>query len=400
MGKIKSGLLGLVVLTSCLQTYGQEITERSNQLENKSVQDVKKDTLRIDENPYNPLMGVIPYKDYSGGTILYDKNNREEPFLKPAVYVERNKPKVNKIKTNYNPNIDLSLLPINNEIIGYWEKENRFGLDFNQIAFVNWSAGGDNSISGLLKGEFGRKYIKGRLLWENTLNMRYGLNKQSGRESRKTDDVLELNSAFGYKSSAISDWYYVAKLNFKTQFTNGYNYPDTDNPVSAWFAPAYLFVGVGAEYVDPKTEMKYYISPLTYKSTFVLDQTLADQGAFGVTKAEKDDLGNIIRRGSKYKAEIGFLLSSEWKKEIFKNMFYQHKLTLYSDYLNNFGNVNIMFEMKLDLKVNDYVRANVGTYMIYDDNVKNKVMRDGVQVIEGPKMQFKQTLGVGLTYAF
>lgn len=307
MGKIKKGLLGLVVLGSCLQTYGQETTE-SKQPENKNVQNVKKDTLRIEENPYNPLMGVIPYKDYSGGTIIYDKNDRGEPFLKPAVYVERKKPKMNKIKTNYNPNINLSLLPINNEIIGYWEKENRLGLDFNQIAFVNWSAGGDNSISGLLKGEFGRKYIKGRLLWENTLNVRYGLNKQSGRESRKTDDVLELNSAFGYKSSAISDWYYVAKLNFKTQFTNGYNYPDTDNPVSAWFAPAYLFVGVGAEYIDPKTEMKFYISPLTHKATFVLDQTLADQGAFGVTKAEKDDLGNIIRRGSNHKAEIGFFI--------------------------------------------------------------------------------------------
>lgn len=399
MGKIKNGLLGLVVLGSCLQVYGQEVPE-GKQPENKNAQNVKKDTLRVEENPFNPLMGVIPYKDYSGGTIIYDKNDRGEPFLKPAVYVERKKPKMNKIKTNYNPNINLSLLPINNEIIGYWEKENRLGLDFNQIAFVNWSAGGDNSISGLLKGEFGRKYIKGRLLWENTLNLRYGLNKQSGRESRKTDDVLELNSAFGYKSSAISDWYYVAKLNFKTQFTNGYNYPDTDNPVSAWFAPAYLFVGVGAEYIDPKTEMKFYISPLTHKATFVLDQTLADQGAFGVTKAEKDDLGNIIRRGSNHKAEIGFLLSSEWKREIFKNMFYQHKLTLYSDYLNNFGNVNVMFEMKLDLKVNDYVRANVGTYMIYDDNVKNKVVRDGVQVMEGPKMQFKQTLGVGLTYAF
>jgi len=59
-----------------------------------------------------------------------------------------------------------------------------------------------------------------------------------------------------------------------------------------------------------------------------------------------------------------------------------------------------MFEMKLDLKVNEYVRANVGTYMIYDDNVKTKVVKDGVTTMEGPKMQFKQTLGVGLTYAF
>lgn len=400
MGKFKKGLIGLVVLGGIINTYGQEITESKN-AEEVAVQDIKKDTLSLQENPFNPLMGFLPAKDYSGGSISYGSNARGEvPFFKPEVFVERKKPKVNQIKTNYNPNIDLSVLPINNEIIGYWEKTNRLGLDFNQIAFVNWSAGGDNSISGLVKGEFGRKYIKGRLVWDNLLNMRYGINKQSEREMRKTDDVIELNSTFGYKSSAISDWYYVAKLNFKTQFTNGYNYPDTDNPVSGWMAPAYLFVGAGAEYVHPKTEMKFYISPITHKATFVNNQTLADQGAFGVNKAEKDEFGNIIRKGSRYRAEIGFLVSSEWKKEIFKNMFYQHKITLYSDYVDNFGNIDFMFEMKLDLKVNDYVRANVGTYMIYDDNVRTKVVKDGVTSMEGPKMQFKQTLGVGLTYAF
>ncbi|MDR0195105.1 MAG: DUF3078 domain-containing protein [Myroides sp.] len=400
MKKIKKGLIGLVVLGGCLNSYGQEVTENKNEAE-VDIQSIKKDTLNLQENPFNPLMGFLPAKDYSGGTISYGSNARGDvPFFKPEVFVERKKPKVNQIKMNYNPNIDLSLLPINNEIIGYWEKTNRLGLDFNQIAFVNWSAGGDNSISGLVKGEFGRKYIKGRLVWDNLLNLRYGINKQSDREMRKTDDVIELNSTFGYRSTAISDWYYVAKLNFKTQFTNGYNYPNVDNPVSGWMAPAYLFVGAGAEYVDPKTDMKFYISPLTHKATFVNNQDLADQGAFGVNKAEKDDLGNIIKRGSRYRAEIGFLISSEWKKEIFKNMFYQHKLTLYSDYVDNFGNVDFMFEMKLDLKVNEYVRANVGTYMIYDDNVKTKVVKDGVTTMEGPKMQFKQTLGVGLTYAF
>lgn len=401
MGKIKKGLVGLVVLGACAQSFAQVTTEAKKTESDNNIQAVKRDTIKLQENPFNPLMGFLPAKDYSGPALNRGSGERgDELFLKPEIFVERKKPKVNQIKTSYNPNIDLSVLPINNEIIGYWEKTNRLGLDFNQIAFVNWSAGGDNSISGLLKGEFGRKYIKGRLVWDNYLNVRYGINKQSDRELRKTDDVLELNSTVGYRSTAISDWYYVTKLNFKTQFTDGYNYPDTDNPVSSWFAPAYLFVGVGAEYVDPKTDMKFYVSPLTHKATFVNDQTLANQGAFGVTKAEKDEFGNIIRNGSRYKAEVGLLVSSEWKKEVFKNMFYQHKLTLYSDYLNNFGNINMMFEMKLDLKVNDYVRANVGTYMIYDDNVKTKVMREGKQVMEGPKMQFKQTLGVGLTYAF
>ncbi|WHT40322.1 hypothetical protein QNH98_06945 [Myroides sp. mNGS23_01] len=75
-------------------------------------------------------------------------------------------------------------------------------------------------------------------------------------------------------------------------------------------------------------------------------------------------------------------------------------MTFYSDYIDQFGNIDVMWDLKLDMKVNDFVRANVGVNLIYDDNVKTKVERNGVQVMEGPKIQFKQTLGVGLVYSF
>ncbi|MTH28624.1 DUF3078 domain-containing protein [Myroides pelagicus] len=363
---------------------------------------MKSDTIKFQENPFNPLMGFLPMKDYGTNTMNYTRGsgNYDLPYFKPEFYVKATKPKFTEVEIKYNPNIDLNLVPLNDEVIGYWDKKNKLGLDLNQIAFVNWSSGGENSISGIIKGDFQRKYTKGRFVWDNTLSLRYGVNKQSDRELRKTDDVLDLNISLGYRKSNISDWYYVTKVNFKTQFTDGFNYPNIDDPISRWFAPAYLFVGMGGEYVMPKSRMKFYISPVTYKATFVLDQTLANQGAFGVQKAEYDDLGNMIRKGKNSRAELGFLLSNEWKKEVLKNIFLDHKLSLYSDYLNNFGNIYVSWEMKIDLKVNEYVHANIGTYFIYDDNVKSKVERDGVQVMEGPKPQFKQTLGVGLVYTF
>ncbi len=46
------------------------------------------------------------------------------------------------------------------DTISHWEKKNTVGLDISQIAFVNWNAGGVNSVSGLLKGNFLRKYQK------------------------------------------------------------------------------------------------------------------------------------------------------------------------------------------------------------------------------------------------
>jgi hypothetical protein len=50
--------------------------------------------------------------------------------------------------------------------------------------------------SGLLKGKFNRIYSKDNYNWTNELIVRYGLNKQDGIELRKTEDVLQFNSAF------------------------------------------------------------------------------------------------------------------------------------------------------------------------------------------------------------
>ena len=36
--------------------------------------------------------------------------------------------------------------------VSAWTKKNTIGFDLSEIAFVNWSAGGTNSISGLFKG--------------------------------------------------------------------------------------------------------------------------------------------------------------------------------------------------------------------------------------------------------
>lgn len=284
--------------------------------------------------------------------------------------------------------------------ISNWEKKNAVGFDISQIAFMNWSAGGNTSISGLLKGDFTRKYSNQNIKWLNELILRYGVNKQDGVELRKTDDAFQLNSTFGYRKDTVSNWYHSAKFNFNTQFTNGYSYPNTDKAISKPFAPAYLFLGIGAEYVNKEKKYSLYLSPLTQKTTMVLDQTLADQGSFGVDKATYDANGILISKGKKSKNELGALVSGIHKNEVYKNITLENKLSLYSDYINNFGNIDVDWQMSVDLTVNEYVRANIGSHLLYDDDIKAKEEIDGKQVTLGPKVQLKQLLGVGLVYLF
>lgn len=286
------------------------------------------------------------------------------------------------------------------DTITNWERTNTVGLDLNQVAFINWNVGGNNSIAGVAKGAFIRKYTKKYLNWNNELILKYGLNRQEGQGTRKTDDQIELNSTFGYRTDTVSNWYYGGKFNFKTQFANGYNYPNTTDEISGPFSPAYVFLGIGTEYIRKDLGLNLYLSPLTAKTTIVSNNRLADQGAFGVPGAVYDADGNLIRHGKNSRTEVGILITNQFKRQIFQNIMLDNRFVFYTDYINNFGNIDVDWQMQLDLTVNQYVKANVGMHLIYDDDIKNKVEKDGVQVTEGPRVQLKQMLGVGLTYSF
>lgn len=283
----------------------------------------------------------------------------------------------------------------------YWTKTNKVGFDISQVSFVNWNAGGNNSVSGLLKGQAVRKYERKNFTWNNEMILRYGINKQEGQELRKTDDQIQVNSTAGFRTDTTSNWYYGGKFTFNTQFANGYNYPNTDDAISRFFAPAYVFLGIGTEYVRKDIKFNLYLSPLTQKTTLVLDQTLADQGAFGVTAAVYDPVTlELLRRGRKTRTEVGTLITSQWEKEVYKNINLENRLSLYSDYINNFGNIDVDWQLQLDMTVNQYVKANINTHLLYDDDIKAKEEINGEQVSVGPKVQLKQILGVGISYTF
>ncbi|MGB5364437.1 MAG: DUF3078 domain-containing protein [Aureibaculum sp.] len=272
----------------------------------------------------------------------------------------------------------------------WWKNKNSIGLDISEAAFVNWNAGGNNSISGLIKVSLVREYKKIHTVWKNEIFARYGLNQQQDIGLRKTDDKLQVNSTFGYRKDTLSNWYYSARFNFNTQFTDGFKYPDTSTPISRFFAPAYLFLGAGAYYDLKPDNFTIYLSPVTLKSTFVHDAILSNSGAFGVKNGERSRL------------EFGSLVQTSWDKELFKNVMMTNDLSLYSDYLNKYGNIDIKWDLNFFLTINDFIKANVGAHLIYDDDIKFKddINNDGELETLGARVQLKQLLGIGILYVF
>ncbi len=282
----------------------------------------------------------------------------------------------------------------------FWTNTNQLGLDFSQASFTNWNSGGVNNIAALFRAQFVRNYKKDNLFWNNEMIVRYGVNKQSERELRKTDDVFSVQSNLGYRKEPQSNWFYSGRFRFNTQFTDGFNYPNTENPISRLMAPGFLFFGVGSEYNRKDLNFSFYGSPMTLKTTFVLDQVLADRGAFGVQRAILDEEGNVLQKGHRSRNEFGILLNSQWKIEVYKNMELDTRLSLYSDYLINFGNIDVDLQTELVMVVNEYVRATIGFHIMYDDDVQATKNIDGQQVTIGPRIQLKQLISVGAVYQF
>jgi len=264
-----------------------------------------------------------------------------------------------------------------------WDLSGSAGINFTQTSLTNWSAGGDNAMAGTVFLNAKLDYKKNHWLWQNTLVTEYGLTKTSDDGTRKSSDRLEIGTQLGYTTDNI--WYYSAMADFKTQFYKGYNYPDRENYISKFMAPAYSNVSVGVEYKPDGKFYSVYFSPLAGKFTFVRDDKLSDEGAFGVDP------------GDKFRAELGTYLKAKAEKEVMENVKIVTDANFFTAYDKSFGNVDVEWNLLINMKINKYLNASLTTALKYDDDVKY-INDEGVK--KGPKVQFKEILGVGIGYNF
>jgi hypothetical protein len=272
-----------------------------------------------------------------------------------------------------------------------WKKGGVFSLNLAQTSLTNWAAGGQNSfaVNGLLSTF--ANYKKGKTSWVNSLDIGYGLLKQGGSGYRKTDDKFDLLSKYGYE--AFKNFYYAALLNFKTQLAPGWNYTPTGrDKISDFFSPAYLLAALGLDF-KPTDHFSAFIAPLTGKITFVTDKLLSNAGAFGVKPDQKtlSEFGGYLR---------AIYTRNDFKNEFLKNITFTTKVDLFTNYLKNPQNIVVNWETLVAFKVNKFISANINTQLIYDDKIKIPVIRNGIATSIGSLVQFKEILGVGLSYNF
>jgi hypothetical protein len=254
-----------------------------------------------------------------------------------------------------------------------WKFGGNFSLTFSQVSLTNWVSGGENAISGAVGTLIAANYTKGKTKWDNTLDIGYGLTKQGEDKVIKNEDKIDFSSQFGKKAS--DKWLYSSLIGFKTQFAEGYSYPNDSVVISNFLAPAYIIISGGMDY-RPSDKLSLFLSPITGRLTIVTDQELSDKGAFGVEK------------GSNTRSEMGGFVRIVYQDKFFsENFSIRSKLELFSNYIEKPENIDINWDVSLNLRLGNYITARFQTLMVYDDDMV-------------AKLQVKELFGIGFSYRF
>jgi hypothetical protein len=187
---------------------------------------------------------------------------------------------------------------------------------------------------------------------------------------------------------------YGAELAFRSQFTKGFDYAkDSTNCISKFLAPAYITLGLGIEWV-PNKYFSLYFAPVTGRITIVNDQRLAEVGAYGVEPGyfNPNDSTEWIH-GKKVRYEFGARAVAKFQYPIAKNIDFNTKLELFSNYLKNPQYIDVDWQNMFVLKVNDWLNCNLATHLIYDYDIP--FYDEAGAKIEGSKVQFKEVLAIG-----
>lgn len=289
-----------------------------------------------------------------------------------------------------------------------WTKGGFCNLTGSNLILKNWAAGGSGSTGILFSGSVFAIKKKGIGLWENYLDVNYGvvqngpwkvddpsgtlidpLNPLSGvvqvkNPFVKSDDRLVFQTKYGRKINEKAN--YAALFNLNTQLFPGYLPEDKfkkELPVSDIFSQAFGYASVGIDY-KPTNYWSVFLSPITLKYTYVQNKRLAKN--FG-----NDSFTNL-------RTEMGWYLNTQIKKDIMKNISWQSRLELFNSYNKDyiFKRIDINWQNTINMKVNKYITVSFITQMLYDDDVDVNAEQDGKQV----RTQWKHFTGVGINYTF
>lgn len=253
---------------------------------------------------------------------------------------------------------------------GPWKHAMVAGVTLTQIAFKDWTQGGENALSYAitLNGRSNRETEN--LTWSNIYKFSFGQARLGSQGLRKTDDKIDLESVLSINIDEPIDPY--ASLTLKTQFATGYKQEAATGirtPVSKFFDPAYLTQTLGFRY-KPIPQVNTRLGAGLREVITSIYRTYADDPS--TPEIEK------------IKVDGGFESVTNIDFQIEENVVFTGKLELFSAF-KALDEVIVRSDNSITAKVGKYVSVILNIQIINDTRVT-------------PRTQIKETLSLGFIY--
>lgn len=255
----------------------------------------------------------------------------------------------------------------------YWYYYSDIAFSFGQGYISDtWAAGGESSLSILSDLKFFLNYFKNTFSWENSFRYRLGMLKNGDEAISKNEDKFEIQSKAGLK--AFRHWNYAMQLDMNTMFFRSYDSPARNEVIGSFLSPGYLTLSLGLDF-KPKDNISLYLSPIAGQWIHVKDTALVDPTRYG------------IEAGKKTKSDAGAKVELKDTHTLWNFLKVDNRVILFSSYYDKPEYITLDWQTTLNFQINYFMQTSIYMNMVYDRHHSKKI-------------QFKETLGIGVNFRF
>lgn len=250
----------------------------------------------------------------------------------------------------------------------YWDPSIVTSFNLSQIAFTNWSKGGENSFSWVVGGDFGLKNLDSVWRFSNMLSVEFGKTQVGDQIVKTTDNEITLESVLSYHLGwAVNP--YVSNF-VRTQLTEGYDYEkDPAEQIADFWDPGYVTQATGFTY-DKLENFRTRLG-IAFKETFTNEFT-----------QYSDDPETVEIEDFKFETGVESVTGANYNLD--DNIVFTTSLRLFSRF-EMIDVWDVRWDNKLTASVNDIIKVNFTYLVVYEK-------------AQTPKTQTKQALQVGVVY--
>lgn len=265
-----------------------------------------------------------------------------------------------------------------------WSKGGGLGFDISGLGLINPKIGaGDNKfgIGGL--GTFFFNLKKGKDYWDNGINFqlaaqRFRLNKT---QFQKSLDVIRFNSRYGHQIK--QKLYGAVDLGVETLLLP--TYPGNllkpgeagDKKIADLFSPVRITFSPGLDYKHSK-HLSIFFAPIGVKMIYVGNDDIAQMGIHGnQLKDENDPSKGYDKMFFQAGANLKMAYNNKYLNE---KLSFTSSLDVFSNYLNNPQNMDILWGNSLDIAITKNLSLSLLGELFYDHDIFVNVDRneDGI----------------------